>query len=52
MKHFPIRKSKKRRVPYMPEGTMVRLPKPKMPLMMFWKVHKTDGVYLGWSKTE
>ena len=52
MKHFPIRKSKKRRVPYMPEGTMVRLPKPKMPLLMFWKVHKTDGVYRGWSKTE
>jgi hypothetical protein len=41
MKHFPIRKSKTRRFPFMPEGTLVRLPRPKIPLIMFWKADKT-----------
>lgn len=41
MKHFHIRKSKTRRIPFMPEGTLVRLPRPKIPLIMFWKVDKT-----------
>lgn len=52
MKHFPIKKSKKRRVPFMPEGTMVRLPKPKIPLMIFWKAHSTQNIHFGWDSNE
>lgn len=48
MKHFSIKKSKTRKFPFMPEGTRIRFPKPKIPLVMFWKVHKNENFYLGW----
>lgn len=36
----------------MPEGTRTVLPKPKMPLIVFWNVHKIDNLYLGWEETQ
>ena len=48
MKHFPIKKSKKRTKPFIPEGTRSSLPKPKIPFMVIWNSKKIDGIYLGW----
>jgi hypothetical protein len=41
MKHYPIRKAKEKRKPYMPEGIRLPLPKPKFPRTVFWKVNKS-----------
>lgn len=49
MKHFRIKKSKKRKVPFMPEGTRLHLPKPRLPLVVFWNAHKSGNIYLGWN---
>lgn len=40
MKHCKIKKSKIRKVPFVPEGVRVSLKKPKFPKKIFWKVHE------------
>jgi hypothetical protein len=47
MKHFRIRKNAVRRKAMIME-IRPHLQKPKIPLVMFWKVHDNDNVYLGW----
>lgn len=47
MKHFPIKKSKERRAVFIAD-IRLHLPKPKMPLVMFWNVHKSENIYIGW----
>lgn len=48
MKHFRIKKGSKikRKKMFIQEGIRVSLPKPKIPLIMFWSVNKTNNFYL------
>ena len=46
MKHFPIKKKEsKRKKIFIQEGIRASLPKPKIPLMMLWNIHKVENYY-------
>jgi len=46
MKHFPIKKKKSiRKKIFIQEGIRSSLPKPKIPLVIFWNVHKVENFY-------
>lgn len=48
MKHFPIKKhiSTRKRM-FIQEGIRTTLPKPRLPLVIFWNVHENKNIYLG-----
>ena len=48
MKHFPIKRADKKTKVFIVEGVRPHFPKPKLPLVMFWNVHKSENIYLGW----
>jgi hypothetical protein len=49
MKHFPIKRSKTRRMARILE-IRPHLRKPTIPKIVFWNAHKVDNVYLGWNE--
>lgn len=51
MKGFPIRKRRKRTKTVLPE-VRPHLPKPDLPLRMFWRVHKVEGFYMDWTSQD
>lgn len=49
MRHFPIKKHDNRRKKlFIQEGIRTTLPKPKIPLVVFWNPHVAEKIYLGW----
>lgn len=41
-----IRKNKTSRKPFIPEGVRIKLPKPRIPLCVFWKVHENKNLQM------
>jgi len=48
MKHFQIKRSKQRRTVFIADMRPY-LSKPKIPLVVFWNVHKSENIYIGWN---